>query len=40
MYLHGVRWWGQDLRVSMSKATHVKMAKEGVDVSPLSPLSI
>jgi len=33
MYLNGVRWWGKNISVSMSKAQHVKMAKEGVEVS-------
>lgn len=31
MYLNGVRWWGKNISVSMSKAQHVKMAKEGVE---------
>jgi len=34
-YLNGVRWWGKDIRVNVSTAKHVKLAKEGIEVSQL-----
>ena len=33
MYLSGVRWWGRSISVRPSKAKHVKMPREGDQVS-------
>jgi len=35
VYLNGICWWGKEIKVKPSTAKHVKMAREGVEVSGL-----